>query len=514
MTTPLPRPLRSAQFAASQCVTSSPDPSFIGWRGTARPPTGGTEDETRGRTAMTAPFSARRRAEEFDALVSGASSATPRPPLTERDAERFADLLAVVDDLRAIPEVDPRPDVRRRPPRAADGSRPTPSCWPRRPRARAEEARLVLPARPRARDRRLATAARRGGPRSAPPPRWPWPPRPRCPASRSTPSSAPSRTPRPASPTTTPTGVALLLANARGRLDEVDELARTAAPRRSAGRRGHARHLRRAGRPRPPRSCSRRTPRPATSRSSPSSLRSFAGTSLDQPRRRSRDACRTPPATSWSPPARRSPRSTRGPAAACPTCGGERRDAARPSCSPPRARGLDVGSVRQLLDLLHRRPWPHRLSRPSRRPISGRTSAASRSPTSTTTVRRWHRWHRGRTPGGGTGERHDAGTEVPSTGTGDGRADVKGTVTGTVDEVTKLLTGDVPTLVDEVPVVGDRSWRGTLGGMVRRRGRHARRDDRLAARLSASAARVSGRRSRAPAAGCRASAGSSRAPGR
>ena len=50
MTTSLPRPVRSAQFAASQCVTSSPDPSFIEVEGHRTAATGGTEDETRGRT--------------------------------------------------------------------------------------------------------------------------------------------------------------------------------------------------------------------------------------------------------------------------------------------------------------------------------------------------------------------------------------------------------------------------------------------------------------------------------
>ena len=42
---------------------------------------------------------------------------------------------------------------------------------------------------------------------------------------------------------------------------------------------------------------------------------------------------------------------------------------------------------------------------------------------------------------------------------------VEEAVTGTVDDVTKLLTGDVPTLVDEVPVVGPVVG-GTLGGVV------------------------------------------------
>lgn len=55
---------------------------------------------------MTPAFSARRRADEFEALLS-------RPPnraLTERDAERFAALLSVVDDLRSVPPVQARPE--------------------------------------------------------------------------------------------------------------------------------------------------------------------------------------------------------------------------------------------------------------------------------------------------------------------------------------------------------------------------------------------------------------------
>jgi hypothetical protein len=53
---------------------------------------------------MTAPFSARRRADDFEALLSR----DPGTPLEERDAARFAALLDVVSDLRAIPEATPR----------------------------------------------------------------------------------------------------------------------------------------------------------------------------------------------------------------------------------------------------------------------------------------------------------------------------------------------------------------------------------------------------------------------
>lgn len=53
---------------------------------------------------MTAAFSVRRRADEFEALLSRG----PDSPLTARDAARFADLLAVVSDLRAVPQATPR----------------------------------------------------------------------------------------------------------------------------------------------------------------------------------------------------------------------------------------------------------------------------------------------------------------------------------------------------------------------------------------------------------------------
>jgi hypothetical protein len=49
MTISLPQPCRPVQFAASQRVTSPPDPSFIEVEGHRTVATGGTEDET-GRT--------------------------------------------------------------------------------------------------------------------------------------------------------------------------------------------------------------------------------------------------------------------------------------------------------------------------------------------------------------------------------------------------------------------------------------------------------------------------------
>lgn len=97
---------------------------------------------------MTGPFS-RRRAEEFDAAISR--------PLTEQDAQEFAGLLAVVRDLRAISAPVPRAefvaDLRSRLMAEADTA-----LLPRAARPlTADEQRLVLPARSYRRDRRLAT---------------------------------------------------------------------------------------------------------------------------------------------------------------------------------------------------------------------------------------------------------------------------------------------------------------------------------------------------------------------
>lgn len=53
---------------------------------------------------MTPAFSARGRADEFEALLSRG----PDTPLTERESARYADLLEVVSELHALPEVAPR----------------------------------------------------------------------------------------------------------------------------------------------------------------------------------------------------------------------------------------------------------------------------------------------------------------------------------------------------------------------------------------------------------------------
>jgi hypothetical protein len=101
---------------------------------------------------MTGPFSAnrlwaQRRADEFDALLSRGAEA----PLTERDAQHFAALLAVVSDLRALPEVTARPEfvgsLRERLMVEADTVL--------LPQATSHQ-RLALPTRSRKRDRRVA----------------------------------------------------------------------------------------------------------------------------------------------------------------------------------------------------------------------------------------------------------------------------------------------------------------------------------------------------------------------
>jgi hypothetical protein len=96
---------------------------------------------------MTPAFSARRRADEFEALLSRG----PDAPLDERDAARFAALLEVVADLRALPEVAPRAEfvssLRESLMAEAD------TVLVRQPTT---PSRLAMPAASRRRDRRVA----------------------------------------------------------------------------------------------------------------------------------------------------------------------------------------------------------------------------------------------------------------------------------------------------------------------------------------------------------------------
>lgn len=95
---------------------------------------------------MTPAFSARRRADEFEALLSRG----PGVDLTDREAERFTTLLAVVADLRAVADPEPRPefvsDLRARLMAEAD------TVLVRRPAA---PERLAMPVTSRPRQRRL-----------------------------------------------------------------------------------------------------------------------------------------------------------------------------------------------------------------------------------------------------------------------------------------------------------------------------------------------------------------------
>ncbi len=97
---------------------------------------------------MTSAFSARRRADEFEALLTGG----PGAPLSDRDAARFAELVELVSDLRALPEVTARPEfvssLRESLMAEAD------AVLVRQPAA---PQRLAMPVTTRPRDRRLAT---------------------------------------------------------------------------------------------------------------------------------------------------------------------------------------------------------------------------------------------------------------------------------------------------------------------------------------------------------------------
>lgn len=98
---------------------------------------------------MTAVFSARRRADDFEALVSRADGAS----LTAVEQQRYADLLDLVAGLRAVPDAVARPefvgDLRSRLMAEADAALlPMPSTADR----------LAMPAHATRRDRRIATA--------------------------------------------------------------------------------------------------------------------------------------------------------------------------------------------------------------------------------------------------------------------------------------------------------------------------------------------------------------------
>ena len=408
---------------------------------------------------MTVPFTARRRAEEFDALVGRAAPAA-RPPGRDtgrpagRDTERYADLLAVVAELRAVPPVRPRPEftasLRERLMAEAETALVAGPA-----RVRAEEARLVLPVRPRARDRRLATllggAALIGATTSMA-------------VAAQTALPGDSLYPVKRAIEDARTGLAAedadkgaqLLASARGRLDEADQLARTSSPTRGAAvaatlvdfdaQATEAADLLLAA--------YAETGDEETIRS----LRTFTDESLDGLGALARtvpESARDEVEAAGTHLAQIDARA----ATACPACGG---DAATlpPFLLSAATPGQDVGTVllASSTSIIDRGRTvgptvPMTLSGQdvggivvpeldTTTPGAGDPTApgGSGAPTGTPT-----------TPGV-PGVPGPGGATVP--GTGSVTDPVTKTATGTVDDVTKLLTGDVPTLVNEVPVVG------------------------------------------------------------
>lgn len=101
---------------------------------------------------MTGPFSVRRNADQFEVALSRTDE-----PLTERDPRQFAQLLAVVGDLRSLPELEQRPqfvaDLRSRLMTEAETALLPQSL---RPLTEVEQ-RISLPVRAHSRDRRLAS---------------------------------------------------------------------------------------------------------------------------------------------------------------------------------------------------------------------------------------------------------------------------------------------------------------------------------------------------------------------
>ena len=169
---------------------------------------------------MTAAFSARRRADDFEALVSRSDGA----PLTGGEQARYAALLDLVADLRAVPDAVARPefvgDLRSRLMIEADTALlPMPSMTDR----------LAMPVRASRRDRRVATvigaAALLGATSSM-----------AVAAQTALPGDALYPVKRAIESARTDFGRddadkgAALLADASGRLDEIDELTRRGTP--------------------------------------------------------------------------------------------------------------------------------------------------------------------------------------------------------------------------------------------------------------------------------------------
>jgi Domain of unknown function (DUF5667) len=403
---------------------------------------------------MTVPFTARRRAEEFDDLLNGASPAA-RSPLDRRDAQRFADLLAVVDDLRAVPAVAPRPEftasLRERLMTEAQTVLVAQGA-----RGREEEARLVLPVRPRARDRRLATllggAALIGATTSM-----------AVAAQTALPGDSLYPVKRAIEDVRTDLSAgdadkgALLLASARGRLAEAEQLTRTASPSQGAAvadtlvafdeQATEASEM------------LLRAYAESGDEQVIASLRGFTGTSLDSLsvlERTVPESARDELVAAGTHLAEIDARA----AAACPACGGGV-GTLPPFLLSASVPGQDVGTVLTASSAsIIERGRTGQPAIPTTIPatisgqdvggivvpdLDGALAGTPSGPTGT---------------GTGTGTGGGTTTEVPGTDDASGtvkgtvKGTIKGTVPGGVDDVTKLLTGDVPALVDEVPVVG------------------------------------------------------------
>lgn len=404
---------------------------------------------------MTVPFSGRRRAEEFDALLGRRAGSGVGPPLTGRDADRFADLLAVVDDLRAVPEVAPRPDftatLRERLLAEAETV-----LVADRDRARTAEARLVLPPRARTRDRRVAAllggVALIGATSSM-----------AVAAQTALPGDSLYPVKRAIEDARTDLAAgdadkgARLMASARDRLDEADELARTDSPARDAATADTLTAF-----------DEQATAAAALlldayaesgDKQAITSLRDFTVESLDRLGALEQvvpESARDELVAAGTSLADIDARA----ATACPGCAGGV-GTLPPFLLSASAPGQDVGTVlRASSDSIIERGRTGQPAIPAT--VSGLDVGGIVVPELDTTLT--GDTQDGTTDGtGSTGSTGGGGTGTTGgvPGTGQTGGTVTGTVKGTVDttldgvdDVTKLLTGDVPALVDEVPVVG------------------------------------------------------------
>ena len=374
---------------------------------------------------MTVPFTARRRAEEFDALVGRGAPAAAGRPDPRRAGHRALRRPARGRGRAACrPRGPAAPRVHRLPARAPDGGGRDRAGRRTGPRPR-RGGRLVLPARPRP-----ATAgsppSSAAPPSSGPPRRWPSPPRPPCRATPSTPSSAPSRTPAPAWPRRTPTR-ARSCSPAPADASTRPTSWPAPPPRPGVPRSPPRSRLRRAGHRGGGAAPRRRTPRPATSESSarcaPSPPRASTASAalaraVPESARDELDAAGTHLAADRRPSGHRLPglRRRRGHPAAVPAL----------RATP----GQDVGTVllASSASIIDR----GRTGQPDGADAASpaRTSAASSSPSSTPTPGAGDPTRTGGS-GAATGTPAPPAARVPGTAA---RRPCKGTVTGPVDD--------------------------------------------------------------------------------